>query len=496
MDRPRQVCFGGWTVDLVSGEAVRNGQRVRLPSQPLQVLDELVANPGHLVTREQLIARLWPRGVVDFDTALNSAVRRLRTALDDRAIEPRYVETIPKRGYRFIAALEPPPAGHAPLPPVAAPTPSTPTASRGHRFWEPLAAAAGIVVLVVGGVLMWRAPAVTATLPVASQAVEVRAAEARHQQARFLLQRREPGDVAQARRYFYDALQADPSMARAWSGIASTHWIESRAGSDEQRVPLARMHDAARRALELDPDNAEALLRLANHAAIQGNRALAEERLAQAIRSAPDDPLVLSFRADRAMRDGDAEEALRLQRAAVEADPLSAATRFNLAAMLYVQGRLVEAVDVLREVRELRPANVSADAMLGQLLVILGQPEAAYELGRGMSDGAAKSQLLALSLYALGRDREAEAALQALRGTRAAGRSLLLAEVHAWLGEADQAFMWLEAATTDPCPGDSGCWPADWWPRLPLLQPLHDDPRWSTWVSRASGSAVLPKTSS
>ena len=69
------------------------------------------------MTREQLIARLWPKGVVDFDTGLNSAVRKLRIALQDEAETPRYIETVPRKGYRFIGAIDPPAAEPAPIPP-------------------------------------------------------------------------------------------------------------------------------------------------------------------------------------------------------------------------------------------------------------------------------------------------------------------------------------------------------------------------------------------
>ena len=73
-----EVRFDGWTLRPATGELLRDGVKVRLPVQPLRLLEELLTHPGEVVTREQLIARLWPRGVVDYDTALNTAVRRLR----------------------------------------------------------------------------------------------------------------------------------------------------------------------------------------------------------------------------------------------------------------------------------------------------------------------------------------------------------------------------------------------------------------------------------
>jgi len=94
-------------LDPESGDLEREGARIRLQEQPTRVLQELIAHAGNVVTREQLTALLWPKGVVDFDTGLNTVIRKLRSALGDVAETPRYIETLPRRGYRFIGALNP-----------------------------------------------------------------------------------------------------------------------------------------------------------------------------------------------------------------------------------------------------------------------------------------------------------------------------------------------------------------------------------------------------
>jgi TolB-like protein/DNA-binding winged helix-turn-helix (wHTH) protein len=104
----RRLTFDGWMLTTIPRELTRNGKRVPLQDQPLQILEALLTNPHQLVTREQLVSRLWPRGVVDFDGSLNTAMRKLRAALADDADTPRYIETLPRQGYRFIGTLAPP----------------------------------------------------------------------------------------------------------------------------------------------------------------------------------------------------------------------------------------------------------------------------------------------------------------------------------------------------------------------------------------------------
>jgi Tol biopolymer transport system component/DNA-binding winged helix-turn-helix (wHTH) protein len=98
------IRFGLFEFDSRSGELRKSGIRIKLQDQPLQILKMLLEHPGEVVTREQIQARLWPDGTfVEFDNAINSAVRRLRDALSDKAENPRFIETLARRGYRFIA---------------------------------------------------------------------------------------------------------------------------------------------------------------------------------------------------------------------------------------------------------------------------------------------------------------------------------------------------------------------------------------------------------
>src|SRR5438552_2934434 len=101
------IRFGDFELDH-SGELRSGGRKVKLQTQPSQILRILIERPGEIVTREELRQKVWPSDTfVDFDHGINNAVKRLREALGDAAETPRFVETLPRRGYRFIANLQP-----------------------------------------------------------------------------------------------------------------------------------------------------------------------------------------------------------------------------------------------------------------------------------------------------------------------------------------------------------------------------------------------------
>src|SRR3954469_18575827 len=157
--------FAAYELDVESGELRKNGLRVRLAGQPLEILRALIARPNDVVTRDELRNRLWPADTfVDFDVSLSSAVRKLREALEDSAERPQFVETIPRRGYRFIAPVsidEPiePAARVAESVGVAVPVPPRPS---------PLVA--GLVTLAIVAVVFWRVGLTTGRTATASKA--------------------------------------------------------------------------------------------------------------------------------------------------------------------------------------------------------------------------------------------------------------------------------------------------------------------------------------
>jgi Tol biopolymer transport system component/DNA-binding winged helix-turn-helix (wHTH) protein len=144
--RTRQ--FGTFELDLRAGELRRNGSKVKLQEQPFRILTMLLERPGDVVTREELQKKLWPADTfVDFDHSLNAAIRRLRDALGDTAENPRFVETVARRGYRLL-----PPVNGAPAVPAAAPAPPVPPATSSAKRWLGIAVA---TVLLAGAGVGW-----------------------------------------------------------------------------------------------------------------------------------------------------------------------------------------------------------------------------------------------------------------------------------------------------------------------------------------------------
>ncbi len=165
--RPRTIRFGAFEVDLRSGELFKVGRKVRIEAQPFRLLTVLLEKPGELVTRNDLKQGLWPQDTfVDFDHSLNVDIQRLRLALGDSADNPRFIETLPRRGYRFICPVE-----------ISEETASQQPAhvSKPHyKRWSVWVGATGAVVLTALGVY-WMTRPVQIEFSLAREAVPLTA---------------------------------------------------------------------------------------------------------------------------------------------------------------------------------------------------------------------------------------------------------------------------------------------------------------------------------
>jgi len=142
---PVVLRFGAFELDLRSGELHKQGLRVKLQEQPFRVLNVLLHHPGEVVTRDELRASIWPADTfVDFDNSLNTSINKLREALGDSAESPRFIETVPRRGYRFIAPV------------VGADGKRTGRTGPSARRWKVAVPAAALAVAFVAGGFYWR----------------------------------------------------------------------------------------------------------------------------------------------------------------------------------------------------------------------------------------------------------------------------------------------------------------------------------------------------
>src|SRR6476659_1176258 len=141
---PRLVRFGTFEADLQTGELRKDGVKLKFSGQPFQVLAILLERPGDVVTREELQKRLWPDTFVDVERNLNTAINKIREILGDSAENPRFIETLSRRGYRFIGEIESPPQTAVPV--------ALDQAAHSRRTWWMIAAGVLAIAVLAGGV--------------------------------------------------------------------------------------------------------------------------------------------------------------------------------------------------------------------------------------------------------------------------------------------------------------------------------------------------------
>jgi DNA-binding winged helix-turn-helix (wHTH) protein len=417
--------FGAFELDLDTGEFRRNGVRVRLADQPRQILQLLLERPGELVTREQLRERLWMEGTfVDFETGLNSAVRKLREALDDSAANPRFIERVPRRGYRFIAPVSSAPAGQA-----EPSSPQIPASGRPVRLaWIAatfivIAAAAVLIAHTVGGLVANRRRA-----PAPERAVKALAANAL---ARELYQKgllafggQSPQATRDAVGYFERAVAADSDFAEAYSLLAQAQFQFLAMGSLAPHDVAPKVEAAARRAIELDDTLAMAhrtigaILHTYYWKWDEGDREF--RRAAELSGEAVDlhgigfPGLIRARRIDEAL--AEAERVRQL-------DPRSFNAHINMAVARRASGQFDSAISELRRALELHPGRARGHFQLGVTFVLMGRPQDAIpELERASNaspEGTPRfEEYLAYAYAAAGQPLKARHLLQSLERRR------------------------------------------------------------------------------
>jgi TolB-like protein/Tfp pilus assembly protein PilF len=286
-------------------------------------------------------------------------------------------------------------------------------------------------------------------------------------------------NTTKAIEYFRQALELDPEFALAWTALARAYARESNAGWVPTREGYVRARAAAVRALELEPDLAEA------HAQLGSIRMLhdwdwrgAGESYARALDLAPGNPMVTRAAANFAGSMGRLDDAFQLSRRAMEQDPLSAASFHNLGTWLSEASRFDEAEEAFRRALELDPQRAVTRSLVALALLGQGRPDDALAMARQEPEEGNRLWALAIIHDAMGQGGESDAAIQELIERHADGRAYDLADVFAAHGAKDEAFEWLERAYVSRDAGLVSMLTDRW------LRPLHGDPRWGVLLKK------------
>jgi len=362
--------LGQWRVEPRTNELARAGEIVRIEPKAMDVLVVLARQSGQVVTRDELLASVWS-GTIVGDEALTQSVIKLRRALGDNSRQPKYIETISKRGYRLIAAVSRADLARSSLP-----------------GWKPWSAAALALGLAVVALIVIRGHALS------GEATPARLHQARNAEASLYFASaqekvlvRRSRENAEARTLFRKAIDVDPTFARAYSGLAMTYALESRLGGDDataralqfaQTAALiepaapdvhwtlafvqaqARRHreaiESLQKAIAIDPSFADAYALLGGIYTYVGQPGASIPLLRTAMRINPDAGYLYFLLLGRAyLFAGDAEQAIINLRAAALRNPVDVETHAFLAAALAQAGDRDGAKWETDEIRALWP---------------------------------------------------------------------------------------------------------------------------------------------
>jgi DNA-binding winged helix-turn-helix (wHTH) protein/Tfp pilus assembly protein PilF len=466
--------FGPFALDETTGELRRDGELVPLAPQPFRLLLALASRPGELVTREELRQQVWGDGTfVDFERGLNFCVLQARTALGDDAREPLYIETLPRRGYRFVAAVArgrgeggAPPREDAAIAVTALQTAGRP------------ALAAALIVLLLGGA--WIAKGLLVE-PRAEQSLTARSPEAReaYLRGRQLWSERTTPALQESVRELREAVRLEPSFVLPHIALAeSLHLLAMRERVDA-RVAAKEIRTSTEAALRLAPELAqahatEAMLRFW----YEWDWAAAERSYREAIRLNPNDPGALHDHGWLLLTRGRFAEGIANIRRAQELDPLSPRANMHVAWAYIYTGNFAQAVRESRRALELSPRYEEAYRCLEDAYLLSGNYESALAARKRVDPGVTATD--ARTFFAA----EQAAAISRIQPRNPYGAAVAYARA----GDRENALLWLRKAKearnlSFPLAGLD--------PKLALL---HGDPRYVELLAGAGLQAVTPRT--
>jgi DNA-binding winged helix-turn-helix (wHTH) protein/Tfp pilus assembly protein PilF len=367
------VRFGVFEADVYSGELRKNGVKVKIQDLPFRALKLLLSNPNEVLSRDRFRQELWPEGVfVDFDHGISSAINRLRDALGDSADNPVFIETVERRGYRWIAPTHVPAAPPAQPGPVlvmpevakAAERPSAPTFR-----WRLLLFPALLLILVAWS--LWpkfhpaRASAARSAPGAAGKVTPAlhpanSDAEQFYLKGRFYWEKRTPDGLNKAVDFFTQAIVHDPNYAPAYVGLADCYNLMREYTMMPASEAYPRALAAAQKAVELDDQSSEAHASLA-FVLFYGTWKVADadREFRRAIELNPNNAVAHHWYATYLFTVGRHSEALQEIERAQSLDPASKAVLADKGDLLWSSGREEEGAALLKQLEAAEPDFVS-----------------------------------------------------------------------------------------------------------------------------------------
>jgi DNA-binding winged helix-turn-helix (wHTH) protein/Tfp pilus assembly protein PilF len=505
----RVLRFGVFQINLAARELRKHGVRVRLPGQPFCILSLLLEKPGQVITREEMRQRLWSSDTfVDFEHSLNSAIKKLRHALGDSPENSRYVETVPRVGYRFIAPVEHvSTTANVDVSVVAdRPTESAATVDGvANIAWRILLAAALVLIAIPGAYFAWSRFR-SRPQPQSKVAAEILASNARESgrsnsprvlssksaeahdlylKGLYFWNKRTVAGFQQAIEYFQQAATSDPNYALAYTGLANSYTLLTAYSFASSTLYMPQARAAALRALELDDRLAEAHTALALIVQNQDwDWQTSEKEYRRAIELNPDYPTAHQWYAEHLMWMGRFDEALHESERARQLDPLSLIIAADYGAILYFSRQYDGAIQQFRAVLQRDPNFGRAGGLIiyaytekGMFSQALAEAEISHRLhGEG-------SWYWSALAYTYGRAGHLERARRELDKLEKVSRHEQLDPVtmlwaHLGLGDKEEALADLERAYSQHC---------DILATLkvePAFDPLRSDPRFQDLLRR------------
>jgi DNA-binding winged helix-turn-helix (wHTH) protein/tetratricopeptide (TPR) repeat protein len=378
--KAERLFFGSYELRTDSCELLKEGARISLQPQPARLLELLARRSGEVVSREEIRRHLWGEDTfIEFEQGLNFSIRKIRIALEDSAAQPRFLETLPRRGYRFLVPVRVEPAA------LPSPAPEAVTGRvndrRGARRILSRAAAGLALGLMLLATQPDRQPAGVDVIP-GSERLSGAAFKA-YTEGRFLAQRHGPGDHEKALALLEETMLLAPDFAPAFAEYAQLR-LDFRSPPEEVVAPA---ETAARRALALAPCLNRARLVLANiglyyrfdwrQARIELDRAVACDR-----RNSEVHRVYAGYLAAR----GQLAAAVATARKALLLDPRSEVALADLAWYSFLARRYEEALDLARRTLALEPRDTWTRQVLIEAALRTGKPEIALAAANELMD--------------------------------------------------------------------------------------------------------------